>query len=47
MGKILSCKVAMQDGKSRGYGFVHFETDEAASLAIEKLNDTVVNSKKL
>ena len=47
IGKILSCKVAMQDGKSRWYGFVHFETDEAASLAIEKLNDTMINSKKL
>ena len=45
MGKILSCKVAMQDGKSRGYGFVHFETDEAANLAIEKMNGTEIKSK--
>eukprot|EP00250_Pteridium_aquilinum_P008845 c18253_g1_i1 orf=370-2313(+) len=47
MGKILSCKVAMQDGKSRGYGFVHFETDEAANLAIEKVNGTVIQGKNV
>lgn len=46
-GKILSCKVAMQDGKSRGHGFVHFETDEAANLAIEKVNGMLIEGKKV
>ncbi|KIY98360.1 hypothetical protein MNEG_9600 [Monoraphidium neglectum] len=38
-GNILSCKVATDAASnSKGYGFVHYETDEAAALAIEKVN---------
>ena len=37
-GNILSCKVVQDiNGQSKGYGFVHFDKDEAAALAIEKV----------
>jgi polyadenylate-binding protein len=38
-GNILSCKVVVDDtGASKGYGYVHFETAEAATEAVSKLN---------
>jgi len=47
-GNILSCKVATNDkSESRGYGFVHYETDEAAAKAIEKVNGMVIAGKKV
>ena len=36
-----------EDGSSKGYGFVHFETDEAAAKAIEKVNGMLLNGKKV
>lgn len=38
-GEILACKVATdKDGKSKGYGFVHFSEPSAAKEAIEQVN---------
>ncbi len=36
-----------QSGASRGFGFVHFETDEAAKSAIEKVNGMLLNGMKV
>ncbi|ESO02933.1 hypothetical protein HELRODRAFT_185682 [Helobdella robusta] len=46
-GNILSCKIAMDTNGSKGYGFVHFETEEAANSSIEKVNGMLLNGKKV
>jgi len=47
-GNILSCKVATDDnGGSKGYGFVHYETQEAANMAVTRVNGMLLNGKKV
>uniref|UniRef100_A0A3P8STD0 Polyadenylate-binding protein n=1 Tax=Amphiprion percula TaxID=161767 RepID=A0A3P8STD0_AMPPE len=46
-GNILSCKVVSDEKGSKGYGFVHFETQEAANRAIETMNGMLLNDKKV
>lgn len=47
-GNILSCKVATNSkGESLGYGFVHFENDEAAALAISRVDGKLIGDEKV
>lgn len=44
---LLSLKVVCDENGSKGYGFVHFETQEAAERAIEKMNGMLLNDRKV
>lgn len=47
-GRILSCKVATDDmGISKCFGFVHYETGEAAEAAIENVNGMLLNDREV
>ncbi|KAJ9555083.1 hypothetical protein OSB04_009697 [Centaurea solstitialis] len=47
-GNILSCKVStFEDGKSKGYGYVQFESEESSNAAIENLNGTSFGGKQI
>ncbi|KAM4842352.1 polyadenylate-binding protein 1-like [Thomomys bottae] len=46
-GNILSCKVVCNEHGSRGFGFVHFETHEAAQQAISTMNGMLLNDRKV
>ncbi|XP_006839324.1 PREDICTED: polyadenylate-binding protein 1-like isoform X1 [Chrysochloris asiatica] len=46
-GNILSCKVVCDECGSRGFGFVHFETHEAANKAISTMNGMLLNDRKV
>lgn len=47
-GNILSCKVSVNAKReSLGYGFVHYETEESARLAIEKVDGKVIAGERV
>lgn len=47
-GNILSCKVVNDyTGDSKGYGYVHYETQEAAEEAIEKINGMLIAGQEV
>jgi len=47
-GNILSAKVACSgNGRSRGYGFVHFERKEAAEAALEAMHGTLFGDRAI
>ncbi|XP_053530519.1 polyadenylate-binding protein 1 isoform X2 [Ictalurus punctatus] len=46
-GKVLSCTVVNNETGSKGYGIVHFESLEAANMAIERLNGKLLNGCKV
>jgi polyadenylate-binding protein len=47
-GNILSCKISTDEaGNSKGFGFVHYETGEAAEQAINLCNGKLLNGKKI
>lgn len=47
-GNIVSCKVAtFEDGRSKGHGFVQFESQESANAAIHNLNGSILGDKQM
>lgn len=47
-GNILSSKIATdENGKSKGFGFVHFEEEEAAREAVDALNGMLLNGQEI
>lgn len=47
-GEIISCKIITDEqNNSKGYGFVHYETKEAADAASRSVNNMIINGKKV
>lgn len=47
-GIILSLKIAVdEEGTSKGYGFIQFDTEKAANMSIEKVNGMLLQGKKV
>uniref|UniRef100_A0A094ZMR8 Polyadenylate-binding protein 1 n=1 Tax=Schistosoma haematobium TaxID=6185 RepID=A0A094ZMR8_SCHHA len=46
IGPVLSARIVMdENGQSKGYGFVHFEKEECAERAIEKINNMIIRDR--
>ncbi|XP_060669607.1 polyadenylate-binding protein 6-like isoform X2 [Ziziphus jujuba] len=46
-GKILSCKVTADNGKTKGFGFVQYDSEQSAMAARNALHGTLVKGKKI
>lgn len=46
-GEIISCKIPLTDGKSRGYGYIQFRNPENAEKAKLELADASINGKPI
>ncbi|XP_027109022.2 glycine-rich RNA-binding protein 4, mitochondrial-like [Coffea eugenioides] len=48
-GEIIEVKVICdhKSGKSKGYGFVHFTTEIAASNALKEMNDRILDGRNI
>ncbi|KAL6996373.1 hypothetical protein U1Q18_006502 [Sarracenia purpurea var. burkii] len=46
-GTILSCKVVEEHGKSKGFGFVQFDSEDSSMAAVNSLHGSVLEGKKL
>lgn len=48
-GNVVSCKIIIDrySGRSKGFGFVEFETDEEAENAIKMFNDYDMEGRKI
>jgi polyadenylate-binding protein len=47
-GHILSCKIELDESnESKGYGYIQFQTQEAADRATDKVNGKMLNGKKV
>lgn len=46
-GTVLSCKVAEEGGRNKGFGFVQFEAEESAKAALDALNETTIEGKNI
>lgn len=48
-GQVTSAKVIIdrETNRSKGFGFVEFDDDEAAKAAIDKLNNTEMNGRSI
>ncbi len=49
IGKVVSCEVIndRETGQSKGFAFIEMENDQEAEEAIEKLNDTDLDGRKI
>ncbi len=49
IGKVVSCDVIIDrdSGQGKGFGFIEMENDKEADEAIEKLNDTELEGRKI